>query len=87
LEESTRKSLHLFALQSGVSKAPVHIALKLLKLQPYRIRVIQELFPADWEARSQYCRWFQELVTNKSFGLKLVFFLNEMLFILRGSIN
>jgi hypothetical protein len=37
---------------------------KTLKVQPYKIIAIQQLFPLDWKARRQYCRLFQEILAN-----------------------
>jgi hypothetical protein len=59
----------------------------LLKLSPYKVRVIQEFFPANWKARSRYCRWFQESVTNGFLDPELVFFSDEAWFTLSRNVN
>jgi hypothetical protein len=52
-----------------------------------KLRVVQEFFPTDWEARSQYCRWFQESISNVFLDLELVFFFDEVSFTLGGNLN
>jgi hypothetical protein len=80
-------SLHLLALQSEVSKASTYMATKRLKCWPYKDRVLQELLPANWGAKSQYCRWFQEFIANRFHNLELAFFLDQAWFKLRGDVN
>lgn len=87
IETSPTKSLHLLAVQCGVSKASVQRATELLKLRPYKIRAVQQLFPLDWEARSRYCRWFQESVANGILDPELLFFSDEAWFTLKGNVN
>jgi len=38
-------------------------------------KVLQQLFPSDWEVRTWYCRRFQESVNSGFIDPKLVFFL------------
>jgi hypothetical protein len=87
IETSPTKSLHLLAVQCGVSKASVQRATELLKLRPCEIRAVQQLFPPDWEARSRYCRWFQESVANGILDPELLFFSDEAWFTLKGNVN
>ncbi|PSN54401.1 hypothetical protein C0J52_21885 [Blattella germanica] len=47
LEISPRKSLRRLAQEVGVSKTSVQHATKLLKLKPYKTRVVHQLLPAD----------------------------------------
>jgi hypothetical protein len=42
---------------------------------PFKSRVVEQLFPLDWEAKSRYCRLSQELVASGLFILELVFFM------------
>lgn len=53
---------------------------------PYKIRV-EKLFPPHWEARSWYCRWFQELVANGIRGLEILFISAEIWFISKGNVS
>ncbi|PSN49543.1 hypothetical protein C0J52_04992 [Blattella germanica] len=47
LEISPRKSLRRLAQEVGVSKTSVQHATKLLKLKPYKTRVVDQLLPTD----------------------------------------
>jgi hypothetical protein len=60
METCPSKSLHRLAVQSGVSKSSAHRAMKLLNLRPYKIRAAPQFCILIGEARSGYCRWFQE---------------------------
>jgi len=61
-------------------KASDHTVTKLLKLQPYEVKAIQELFAPDWDSRSQWYRCFQELVVNGFHGLELVSLLLDVVY-------
>jgi hypothetical protein len=74
----------MLVFQNGVSKASAYMATKLLKLWTYELRLIQECLPAEWAARSQYCRSFQILVDNGFLDSEFVFFLDEALHALSG---
>lgn len=43
-----------------------------IKLHPYN-----NSFLCHWEARSQHCRWFQDLIATEFLGQQLVFFSDE----------
>jgi hypothetical protein len=45
-----------------MSEASAHKATELLKLLLYKVTVINELLPLDWEARNWYWRWLQQSV-------------------------
>jgi hypothetical protein len=62
LEARLKKLLCLMAIQCGVAKSRAHIDIKLLKLQPNKTKILHNHLPPDYEARIQYCRWFQESV-------------------------
>jgi hypothetical protein len=79
-----KKFFHLLALKSGVSIALAHVATKFFRSE---VRLIEELFPRDWKAGSQYCSWFQEMVINRLIVLELKFFSDEAGFTLSGNVS
>jgi len=73
IEARPQKHLSLvWFLRVDVLKASDHTVKKLLKLWPYEAKAIQELFAPDWDSRSQWYRYFQEMVANGFHGFELV---------------
>ena len=69
-----RKSVRRLSQQVGVSIGATHKALKLAKLHPYRVKVVQELLPPDLEKRRRYCEWFCAFTDNNVAILDKTFF-------------
>ena len=59
-----------------VSIGATHKALKLAKLHPYRVKVVQELLPPDLEKRRRYCEWFHAFTCNNVAILDKTFFID-----------
>jgi hypothetical protein len=55
LENPPKKSLRRLALQSGVSVCSAWTANKLLHIQQYKITVLPEIKPVDYEKRVRLC--------------------------------
>jgi hypothetical protein len=58
LENSSRKYLRRLAQQSAVSVGSVWTATKLLHIHPYKITIVPEIKPVDYEKRVRFCNWF-----------------------------
>jgi hypothetical protein len=85
-ERSPRKSLRRRGQGNDISKTSCGRAAKKLKLHPYRVSVIHELKPADYNKRVKYCEWFLKFIENDSV-LNYTFFTDEAWFHLSGYIN
>lgn len=71
----------------GLSYGTAHKAVKkILHFHPYKVTVVQELLPPDYERRVQYCNWFNANLRNDDL-LDLTFFSDESWFHLSGYIN
>jgi hypothetical protein len=56
VEETPQISVARLSQQSGVPRSTCHKIIKnRLQLHPYKISVIQELQPADYQSRVEYC--------------------------------
>lgn len=82
-----RKYLHQLAAQSGEPKALACRPTELLKLHPYKITDIQQPYPLDWDAKSRYCKQFQELVVREYHDPGFMFCFNEVWFTSSGNAN
>jgi hypothetical protein len=58
IRSSPKKSLRRLARQSGVSVGSAWTATKLLHICPYKITVVPEIKPVDYEKRVRFCNWF-----------------------------
>jgi hypothetical protein len=56
-ENSPRKSLLQLARKSGASVGNVWTATKLLHIRRYKITVVPEIKPVDYEKRVRFCNW------------------------------
>ena len=73
LEQSPQKSLRRLAQQVGVSKSSVQLATKLLKLKPYKTRIVHQLMLPDNAARINFCNWYLQSVHDGLVDPTLVF--------------
>jgi hypothetical protein len=87
LEHTPRKSLKHLAQETGVSKSSARRETQLLKLRPYKTRVIQILQPCDPASRVHFCNWFLQSVVKNVTNPQLAFFSDEAWFYLQGYIN
>jgi len=83
---TVRKCKTLHFNWSGASQSSSHKAKEVFWVCPYKIRA-EKLFPPNWEARSWYCRWFQELVANGFLGLEILFISAEIWFTSNGNVS
>jgi hypothetical protein len=68
-----------YVLVEGMSNSSANTETQLLQLLPSRIRVVQQFFPLNWEARSWYYRCFSELVANGILDLEHACYSDEEL--------
>ena len=81
-------SVRKLSTQCNISYGSVRNALKKsLHYHPYKINVIQELKPADYAKRLNYCNWFLSFIQNNPDILDLVYFTDEAYFHLNGYVN
>lgn len=86
INQSPKKSLTRLSQQAEVPRSTCHRILKnKLKMHPYKITVVQELLPRDFEARMNYCYWFQNTFDDRL--LDFTFYSDEAWFHLSGYIN
>jgi hypothetical protein len=60
---------------------------KLLHIPPYKITVVPEIKPVDYEKRVRFCNWFINRVHDGLIVPKLTFFTDEVNFNLSGYVN
>jgi hypothetical protein len=84
LENSPRRFLRRLAQQSRVSVGCAWKATKLLHIRPYKITVVPEIKPVDYQKRDRFCNWFINHVHDGLIGPKLTFFTDEVNFNLSG---
>jgi hypothetical protein len=70
-----------------VSKLGALVATKLIKPKPYRTIVVNQLQPPDAEVRTNYCRWFHQLVYDGMVDPDLIFHADRAWFHLSGYVN
>ena len=73
LPRMPRNCLCLLAIWNWVLNSLAHSVTRFLNPCPFKSRVVEQLFPLDWKAKSRYCRWSQELVASGLFVLERVF--------------
>ncbi|KAL1516167.1 hypothetical protein ABEB36_000086 [Hypothenemus hampei] len=65
MRASPQNSIRKLAAQTGLSFSSCRKALvKNLHMHAYRVSVVQELHPVDFEKRVLYCQWFNEHLRN-----------------------
>jgi hypothetical protein len=69
------------------SKSAARKATKLLKLRPYKTKVVYALKEHDPVARIHFYNWFLQSVHDGEVDPQLVFFSDEAWFSLRGHVN
>ena len=60
---------------------------KLLKFFPYKINLVHQLQPLDYDKRVQFCNWFNTQVHDGILDPQLTFFTDEAWFNLSGYVN
>jgi hypothetical protein len=58
-----------------------------LHIRPYKITVVPDIKPVDYEERVRFCNWFINHVHDRLLDPKLTFFTDEPNFNLSGYIN
>lgn len=56
-------------------------------MHPYKVTMVQQLLPVDYDRRLQYCHWFNEHLAPNNNLLDLTFFTDEAWFYLSGFVN
>lgn len=70
-----------------LSKSTLQRILQELKFHPYKLRVVQELLPDDYQKRMQFCEWFLvTLASNENF-LDELMFTDEAKFFIDGAVS
>lgn len=87
LEHTPKKSLRRLAQETGISKTSAWKATKLLKLKPYKVIVVQELQPRDYEIRVNFSNWILRNVNDRVIDPHLIFFSDEAWFHLHGYVS
>ena len=87
--QSPTKSLRKLAQQTDISYSIAQKALKNeFNLHPYKVTVVHELKPADFDKRVQYCDWFHRMIQRHSVKvLDRIFYTDETWFHLSGYVN
>jgi hypothetical protein len=57
----------------GVSVGSVWTTTKLLHIRPYKITLVPEILPVDYEKRVRFCNWFINHVHEELLDPKLTF--------------
>jgi hypothetical protein len=86
LEHAPRKSLKCLSWEAGVSKSSAKRSTQLLKLRPYKTRVMHALQPRDPASRVHFCVWFLQSVVKGKINLQLTFFLMKHGFTCRDTL-
>jgi hypothetical protein len=73
LETSPRKSLRRLAQQNGVSVGSAWTVSKLLHVLPYKITIVPEIKPRDYEKRVVFCNSFINILHDGLIDPKLTF--------------
>jgi hypothetical protein len=74
LENSPQKSLRRLARQSGFSVGSAWTATKMLLILRYKMTVVPEIKPVDYEKRVRFCNWFIKPMHDELLDPKLTFF-------------
>jgi hypothetical protein len=61
--ENSRKSLRTLAQESCVPVGSAWTATKLLHIRPYKITVVLEIKPVDYEKRVRFCEYLHVIET------------------------
>lgn len=73
--------------QVDVARSTVQRILKVNKMHPFHIQLLQELFPADYQRRLDFCLWVQNKIRNQRNLVNLVLFGDEATFHRNGCVN
>lgn len=80
-------SARCVAQETGHARETVRRTLREAGLHPYRITTFQELLPADYEKRNDFCDWFKTTIAADQENLPVIFFSDEAWFHLSGYVN
>ncbi len=71
----------------GLSYGTTHHATEALGPCPYRVHIVHELLPLDYDGRVTYCQWLLNFVKTRPSMLNDVFYSDEAWFQLSGYVN
>jgi hypothetical protein len=77
--------LRRLAQQSGVSVVSAWKATKLLHIRLYKITVVPEIKPVEFEKRARFCNWFISHVHDGLIDPRLTFFTAATFFLASGA--
>lgn len=80
-------SLRTVAVQTGISHETVRKALKMHKLHPYKMQILQELYDDDFDRRIEFCEFMSRQVNAIPNILPNICFSDECSFFLNGNVN
>jgi hypothetical protein len=87
IRKFSSKTFGQLAWQSNVSVGSAWTATKLLHICQYKITVVPEIKPVDYEKRARFCNWFIDHMHDGLPDRKLTFFTDEASFNLSGYVN
>ena len=87
VEETATTSTRRRSTELGISRSSLRRILHSLQLFPYKVQMVQELKPADYEARLQCAIRLQELAQNEPNFIQKLLMSDEAHFHLNGFIN
>ncbi len=85
--DPSSKSLRCVAKEEGLSYGTAHHATIALKLHPYRVRVVHELKPLNFDRRVMYCEWFLDFIESFPNALHDIVYSDEAWFLLSEYVN
>jgi hypothetical protein len=85
-ENSSQKSLRRLPQQSGVV-CSAWITTKLLHIHPYKITVVLEIKPVDYEKRERFCNWHITHMHDGFINPKLTFYKMRRLILIFQDVN
>jgi hypothetical protein len=84
IRKFSSKMFAAISTRGGVSVGSAWTAIELLLVRPFKITVVPEIKPVDYEKRVWFCNWFLSHVHGRLLHPKLTFFTDEANFNLSG---
>lgn len=88
MDNAPKTSVRRLSQQINLAVGTTHKLLhKDLHLYPYRVTVVQELKPADYPLRLNFCNWTRAKIENDPEFLQRIIFSDESWFYISGYVN
>lgn len=84
--EDPHVSLRIISQRTDISKTAINRILQKNKFHPYKVKLHQQLMPADFESRLQFCQWANDKLIEENF-FDFVMFSDEATFHKNGTVN